>query len=402
MAARPRRLLGILNRALSRRLGWEIIPAAQAARSAMMFDHLQAATAARRTPLSPDIQARLILLGRLLAPCRAVGHRKVRLGGPGDGAYVMLDDFDGVATAFSLGVGPNVDWDVAVAARGIDVHLFDHTVAGPPRRHGRFRFHRRRIDATASDDAEDLASLLKRHGAPGPRANLLKVDIEGSEWGLFAEADDDALSRFPQILCEFHALGDVHDDAHYRLMTRALTRLRRQFDVVHVHGNNFGGRVFVGERAIPQSLEVTFVRRDLYRCEDGAGEFPTDLDAPNDAGRPDIHLGTFRFDGEGGSRARLEALAALDAGAASFAPAAYFAANPDVAAAGHDAWAHWRLSGRGEGRFLSEEERGFDPDAYLEANPDVGRAGIDALTHWRCFGRREGRPLAPSARSEED
>ena len=384
------------NRVLSRALGRQLVSASRSAHDRMMLDHFRALVEARRKPLSPDLQARLVLLGRLLTPRRATAHRKVRLGGRGDGGYVMLDDFGRLRTAFSLGVGPNVDWDVDMAERGIAVHMFDHTVAGPPRRHRQFHFHRTRIDAVAEDGAENLASLLHRYGSSDPHATLLKVDIEGSEWGLFAEADDAVLARFPQILCEFHAVGQVEDDRHYELMTRALSRLRRHFDVVHLHGNNFGGRVFIGEQAIPQSLEVSFVHRDLYPCEDAAEEFPSPLDVPNDPGRPDLYLGAFRF-GAAGSRVagHLEALAALDAEATGFDPLAYLAANPDVAAAGHDAWTHWRLSGRGEGRPLSREECGFDPEAYLAANPDVAWAGFDALTHWRSFGRREARPLTP-------
>ena len=395
------RMANACNRVLSRTLGYELVAAAGSTRDRMMLDHLRALGEARRRPLSPDLQARLVLLGRLLTPRRATAHRKVRLGGRSDGGYVMLDDFDRLRTALSLGVGPNVDWDAAVAERGIAVHMFDHTVGGPPRRHRHFNFHRTRVDAAATDGAENLASLLDRYGSPDPHATLLKVDIEGSEWGLFAEAEDATLSRFPQILCEFHAVGEVQSDGHYRLMMRALSRLRRHFDVVHLHGNNFGGRVFAGEQAIPQFLEVTFVHRDLYPCEDAAEEFPSSIDVPNDPGRPDLYLGAFRFDAARTHLpGHLEALAAIDAEAAGFDGQAYLAANPDVAAAAHDAWTHWRLSGRGEGRPMSLEECGFDPDAYLAANPDVAWAGFDALTHWRHFGRREARPLTP--RQEPD
>lgn len=390
------RMLKVLNRVLPRALGWELGSATGSARDRMMLDHHAALGVARRTPLSPDLQARLVLLGRLLAPRRATTHRKIRLGGRGDGGYVMLDDFGRLRTALSLGVGPNVDWDADMAERGIAVHMFDHTVAGPPRRHRHFHFHPIRIDAAAADGAEDLVSILDRYGSPDPHSTLLKIDIEGSEWSLFAEADDATLSRFPQILCEFHAVGEVENDEHYRLMIRALSRLKRHFDVVHVHGNNFGGRVFAGDQAIAQSLEVTFVHRDLYPCEATAEEFPTSIDLPNDPGRPDIYLGSFRLGAEGVDvPGHLEALAAVDADAAGFDREAYLAANPDVAAAGHDAWTHWRLSGRGEGRPLSREECAFDREAYLAANPDVAWAGFDPLMHWRHFGRREAQPLRP-------
>jgi hypothetical protein len=37
----------------------------------------------------------------------------------------------------------------------------------------------------------------------------------------------------------------------------------------------------------------------------------------------------------------------------------------------------------------------FDPAAYLAANPDVAAAGVDPLTHYEQFGRAEGRRLRP-------
>lgn len=43
--------------------------------------------------------------------------------------------------------------------------------------------------------------------------------------------------------------------------------------------------------------------------------------------------------------------------------------------------------------FANEPEDGFDAAAYLLANPDVAAAGEDAYAHWMKHGRAEGRPL---------
>ncbi len=300
-----------------------------------------------------------------------------------------LDDFAGIRTAFSLGIGPNVDWDHDVAERGIEVWQFDHTVTGPPRQHRLFRFNKRRIDGVASVEAEDLASLLAKHGSSDPFSNLLKVDIEGSEWDLFGQADDAVLGSFPQIVCEFHGLAEVHDDGHYRRMIGALTRLRRTFEVVHVHGNNVGGRVFAADQALPNVLEVTFAHNGRYTFGDEIGSFPTALDRRCDPSRPDYDLGDFAF---GASPWKgLVSLASRTRDDVRFDGDAYRAANPDLDIPGEEAWSHWRLWGWREARPLSPDESGFDPDAYLAANPDVAAAGFDALIHWRHFGRREGR-----------
>ena len=389
-------LLTRLNDGMSRALGLRVVALRDLKQKKLMLGHYRALSEAVRTPLHPEFAARITLLGRLLRPRRATKHRKIRLGGQEDGGYVMLDDLAHLRTAFSLGVGPNVDWDYAMVSRRIDVHQFDHTVAAPPRNHPRFHFHRKKIDTVASAETENLASILKAYGSAGRYANVLKVDIEGSEWPLFANADPDVLARFPQILCEFHALGHVADDAHYHLMIDALRRLRDQFEVVHVHGNNCGGRVFVGERAFPHVLEVTLANRALYDFVDGDEIFPTELDAANDPKQTDYYLGDFDFGAvPDGDELEVALSPAFGEQAAAFDRAAYLLANPDVAEAGHDPWHHWRLFGWGEGRPQSLEEKNFDEEAYLKANPDVAAAGFDALTHWRHFGRPEGRPLFP-------
>ncbi len=396
------RLLTGLNRTVFRRLGVEILKASALARDRMLLDHYQAASEAAKTPLHPALMARIVLLGRLLKPCRLTSHRKIRLGGREDGGYVMIDDLDHLKTAFSLGVGPNVDWDHAMAQRGVDIHQFDHTVAGPPRQHPRFHFHKKRIDGVASPETENLVSLLDTYGSSGNRANILKVDIEDSEWSLFANTDPAVLARFPQILCELHSLGYVHDDEHYRRMTEALRRLRGRFEVVHVHGNNCGRRVFVADQAFPHVLEITLANKALYEFADDAEDYPTDLDAPNDTGRPDYLLGRFDFgDAAGADVQRLERLAMSDGTTVGFDPDAYLSANPDVAEAGFEPWAHWRLFGKTERRPFALGETEFNAEDYLAANPDVAASGFDPYAHWHHFGKREGRPLLPPPRARQ-
>src|SRR5262245_16910804 len=70
---------------------------------------------------------RILKLGSLLAPQHAVGQSKVRLGSKYDGGYICLNDFDGITTAFSFGIGQNDDWDFEIAGKGIVVHQFDHS-----------------------------------------------------------------------------------------------------------------------------------------------------------------------------------------------------------------------------------------------------------------------------------
>ncbi len=66
----------------------------------------------------------------------------------------------------------------------------------------------------------------------------------------------------------------------------------------------------------------------------------------------------------------------------------YYAANPDVRAAGVDAGRHYATTGFKEGR---NPDAYFDSNYYLTQNPDVRAAGIDPLAHYIASGAAEGR-----------
>ena len=80
-----------------------------------------------------------------------------------------------------------------------------------------------------------------------------------------------------------------------------------------------------------------------------------------------------------------------------FDRAFYLAANPDVAAAGVDAWEHFKAHGAHEGR---DPDQVFDVSFYLNQNPDVAAAGVNPLEHYMAHGWKEGR--APSLSFDGD
>ncbi|ONG53546.1 hypothetical protein BKE38_11800 [Pseudoroseomonas deserti] len=80
--------------------------------------------------------------------------------------------------------------------------------------------------------------------------------------------------------------------------------------------------------------------------------------------------------------------AAADFPSPGFDRAFYLAQNPDVAASGMDALAHYQQFGWHEGR---DPDAFFDVTYYLNQNPDVAAAGIDPLQHYLQHGWQEGR-----------
>ena len=238
-----------------------------------------------------ELLARLL---SLMAPQRAEGVKKKRYGSRFDGGYVMLDDFNGIKGALSLGIGGNVKWDLAMAEKGLTLWQYDHTVGGPPVQHPNFVFNKARIgiEAENTTPSTTLPALIAEH--PGDEM-ILKMDIEGSEWEVFAHIDPEYLKAFRQIVIEFHDFEKIADPAWREQAMTALEHLGQNHSVVHVHGNNFVALVVAGDISIPNCLELTYVRKDAYRLVPTNETFPGAVDRPSNPFRPEVQLGTFTY-----------------------------------------------------------------------------------------------------------
>ncbi len=239
----------------------------------------------------PDILATL----RWLRPMAPTGKRKIRVGDPGDGGYVCLDDFEGLACGLSFGVNDNDTWDLEIAERGVRVLQFDHTIERAPSTHPLLEFHKTMIAAAPGEGCATLPDLVRANGGAGPHDVLLKCDIEGDEWPMLDACPPDVLARCAQIVCEFHDLQFLALDPFRQRAHRVFEKLNRAFFVAHVHGNNCTPMVNIANVPVPSTIEVTFVNRARCACEESGEVFPTALDAPNNAAWPDLFLGAFRF-----------------------------------------------------------------------------------------------------------
>ena len=88
-----------------------------------------------------------------------------------------------------------------------------------------------------------LDTLLDRCA---PRIDLMKVDIEGAEFGMFDTTPDTQLDRIDQMTVEFHDFLDPSQRAHVEAIHARLRRLgfqrirtkslrRRNLDVIYLH-----------------------------------------------------------------------------------------------------------------------------------------------------------------------
>jgi hypothetical protein len=233
----------------------------------------------------------------MLRPHLIKGRTKTRVGRQFDGGYVMIDNFDSVDAAYSLGISDDVSWDLEFARRGIEVFQYDHTIDRPPVEHGLCRWLKLGVAGQPDpvQNLDTLANLIERNQHTECKNMLLKCDIDGGEWGVFSNVPNAILEQFSQIVVELHFLDDLHMYSSAAVARDAIANLTTSHKVVHVHGNNFAPCAVVGGVPFPSVLEVTFARHDQGEFTVSDEIFPTRLDMPCNSKSADHFLGRFEF-----------------------------------------------------------------------------------------------------------
>jgi hypothetical protein len=195
-----------------------------------------------------------------------------RFGEAHDGGYLMCMDGlnDGVQAAYSLGVEQHDQWSEDVLAQlKVNVNQFDCTVSGS--NCPGCNFYTKCIVSTDGkhnlpgheSEGWTLSQALTETGQGEAQDGslLMKMDIESSEWAIYAQEKPEVLKKFGELIVEFHSLKDEAKHEEYLQAMQHI--LASGLKVVHLHGNNYGGGLIEKDDAsIPNVVEVTFVHGD--------------------------------------------------------------------------------------------------------------------------------------------
>ncbi|KQS55851.1 hypothetical protein ASG17_07285 [Brevundimonas sp. Leaf363] len=212
-------------------------------------------------------KADLLAIFEHLKP-KASARPIIRIGGDGDGAYLIPDDLEGIVACFSPGVANTKSFeDTMVDDYGIRCHMCDLSSDverfRTPLKVGSQTFEKKWLDLAIDENSVTLEDWIRRHEPHGDL--LLQMDIEGAEYRNVIAADDSVLSRFRIIIIELHGLGRMLRDGAMRAIYKPFfEKLDKNFTSVHVHPNNNGGIFSIPETdvEIPHTLEITYVRKD--------------------------------------------------------------------------------------------------------------------------------------------
>jgi len=204
----------------------------------------------------------------------------IRIGGPGDGGYLLPDDLTEIRTCFSPGVSDTANFELELANLGIDCFLADYSVEKAPISHPRFDFEKKFIGPSKSQIFVTLEDWTLAKGLQGADS-ILQMDIEGAEYASILATPQEVIKNFRMIVIEFHALDDLLDPKVFPFISATFDKLLQDFAVLHIHPNNASDSLHYKGINVWPTMEFTFLRKDRIMASTSRSDFPHELDADN-------------------------------------------------------------------------------------------------------------------------
>lgn len=221
------------------------------------------------------------------------GYSLVRIGPDGDGGYLSPNNFEGISKCFSAGCDQAWEFERELDYRfGITSYIIDTEDKRAPDFGSKQIFTPGLLGVTTDPKNRRLSikEWMNLFLQDENETNLLlQMDIEGDEWEILLNMDPDDLLKFRMIIIEFHNLSKVHNKLFFEsLFVPVVSKITKEFNVVHVHPNNCCPFFEVGRGVqFPQVVEVTLHRKkNSLLSEQHFRLLPHDLDKPNIQDKP--------------------------------------------------------------------------------------------------------------------
>ena len=197
----------------------------------------------------------------LISPKLVLGKDRILLGEKSDGCYVLLNDFNNIKIAYSFGISTNIQFDKALADKGIDVYMYDHTINSLPFENP--KFHWKKIGLcgkkTNITELKTLEEMINENGHNNEYNMILKMDIEHWEWESLNDLNEDILNKFKYIAIEYH-FHDESEENNQNLYYNVLKKISNTHQAFYIRCNgDRSKRVNFGNNRICHILEVSYI-----------------------------------------------------------------------------------------------------------------------------------------------
>ena len=197
----------------------------------------------------------------LILPKEVIGKKRILLGEKADGAYVLLDDLTNIKIAYSFGISDYIQFDKALADKGIDIYMYDHTINSLPYENPKFHWKKIGICGLGNQHSnmKNLEELIIENGHINEKEMILKMDVEHWEWESLIDLKESTLNQFKYIAIEFHFRDEKVYNNHniYYNVIKKLSQTHQAF-YVRCNGER-SKKVNFGFNRICHIMEVSYV-----------------------------------------------------------------------------------------------------------------------------------------------
>jgi len=213
------------------------------------------------------------------------GHDLIRIGSTNDGGYLVPDDLDGIQECFSPGAVVSWAFEEELGKRfGIHSHICDGTIERFPEFEYLTEFTAKNVGPSSTGSEISFEEWISHRKSESDL--ILQMDIEGAEYLIIPSLNRDTLSQFRVIVLELHDLQLSSTASFFTLqLNYMLEKFLLDFDLIHMHPNNAGGKFFFCGKEFPKIVELTFHRKDRYKSKSVA-VLPHSLDQDNVSHKP--------------------------------------------------------------------------------------------------------------------
>ena len=216
-----------------------------------------------------------------------------RVGGDGDGGYLVPNILDEITYCFSPGVNYTANFERELSqSHNIKSYMADASVDSAPFDDPNFFFIKKFLGNRNDGEILTLGSWVDSNVDDHDAKLLLQMDIEGAEYDVLTFEPIEFLKRFTCMIVEFHSVDEVFNKNFLRMFSSIFEKLYEHFSICHVHPNNCCPVASHDGIRIPSVFEVTFLRNDyVEKLKNNNKIFlPHKLDQKNSKEYKDIEM----------------------------------------------------------------------------------------------------------------
>ena len=199
-------------------------------------------------------------------------YKLIRLGGRGDGAYILPNDLQNIEACFSPGVSDSKLFeDDLTTFFNINCHMCDFSTdlnkLSTPLIKTKQTFEKKWLDVNDLNDTIRLENWIEKYCGGSNKDLILQMDIEEAEYRNIVSSSSELLNRFRIIIIEIHHVHKyLKENIGNYTFESLINKLLYNHRVVHVHGNNSGISLIDKKTKmnIPDVMELTLLRKDRF------------------------------------------------------------------------------------------------------------------------------------------